>query len=350
MMKNQVKLWAVISVILCIITYDISCAGNHFNQDKRENSMENSDFVLNEAISRCKQGNQSDLARLYADLNREDFLISLDGQEIYSQQQNPPNLWKLLRCLARQATATMGSDNFVNLANSQLYSRDNPDGALRRALLIQACGHMDSASSALIDVLTKEIRQGDYFEALASRALARMGTKDSLEALWRNIFDPKTTVIPEFSRKIVWTNYTYEIGERRDKPPVLSFLLDRLYLTDARDAAVRCITDDLIDRGSDPQQFISLAPLNKQTPHGIELAHTLSAWIIANGVDLKEFEDFTAITRRLPDLLGIKPTEPASGEPVEVKRWTIEQFERALKVESDHQRQKEIQEVLNALK
>ncbi len=43
--------------------------------------------------------------------------------------------------------------------------------------------------------------------------------------------------------------------------------------------------------------------------------------MIVKGEEIKAYHDFKAVTVRVPDLLGIKPSEPISANPDDVKQW-----------------------------
>ena len=114
---------------------------------------------------------------------------------------------------------------------------------------------------------------------------------------------------------------------------------------------MNCITaEKIIEVDSEPMFNILLAPLNNKTENGIDLAKAISVWMINHGEDLKEYEDFTAISKRVTDLLGLKESESSSGKAGDVSAWVIDQLGRALKVESDSDRKKQIQAALIDLK
>jgi hypothetical protein len=350
-MLHCIYLYVCTFIVILLYACTPVNSANALKQNKGNKIMADSNLVLQNALARCEKDDPNELDRLFADLNNENFLMSLDDITAYQQQSGLNNLEQLLRCLAEKAVLdNKVNDHFVMLSKSQLYARENNDGAMRRTVLIHTSGYVSFAADSLIRFLEEEIVKGDNFEYFASRALGRIGTNASLAVLWNKIYDPQKTVLPEIARLSVWEGYTYELGEYRDRLPVFSFLVDRLYSTHARNTVIQCITDDVIERRPEPEYHIILAPLNEKTPNGVNLANKLSHWLIIKGEELKKFYDFKAITKRVPDLLGIKPTEPASGEANEVKRWAVEQFERALKVESDSERKRQIQAALKGLK
>jgi len=307
--------------------------------------------TLQNALLRCRNGDDSELAQLLNNLKDLDFLTKIDDPTASEEGYMPVNLRKLLISAAENIAMTKSADAIVYLANSPYYAMVDFDGTLRRHVLIEAAGHVVKPNVQLLRFLEKEVavEEGDN-RMVAVGALSDIGTPEAINILRDRVFSSIVSAEEDELLELNLYQYTIELGRNRDKMPVLTFMLDSLYQQGLEEPVTECIVEDFIKRGPDQEHHVKLAPLTKETPNAITIAHKMIHWMILNGEELEEWGDFTGIASRISVLLGLDPTEPGSGESHDVRSWAIERFENALETESDENRRREIQNALNALK
>lgn len=304
---------------------------------------------LEEQLNRCKHGDSQSVVGMYGDLVNISYIETLDSRADYEDDKWPLNLKEVLICLAQRPKF---ADKFVALTNTPLYKRTTPANALRLDVLIMASGYSPISNMGMLSFLENQLVSRQPEQSLIFQALARIGTQESVNLLWKYLYNPGTSLMPEHQRESSLYVFVLELGEHRDKMPILSLLLDALFRIGLQSDVIRAIGDDVIEMGPQAEYNIHGASLNRQTPNSPMLARKIGTWMIANGKELEKVGGDSAITgfsNRLSDLLGVRQSEPTSSEPGAVKTWVREQFQRAFAAEDDEQRKSTIQTEMKQL-
>jgi len=251
-------------------------------------------------------------------------------------------------CLAQKTNAPSAADGFADLANSALYARTDEQGTLRRDALLAASGYLTAPNARVLSFLDKDVTVDGLKRSRAVHALSRIGTPEATSLLWQHVFNTQSSVIPESLRDIYLPNFAMELGEFRNRPAVLSFLLNTLYYSELKNVALRCITEDVIERSPEYEFNIKAAPLNQQTPNSVALAQILSKWLIKNAPDLHPTQ-VQPVSRRITSLLGVPVSPPATNDRQKIRAWVTEVFRAAVNQAQDVNRKKEVQAAMGAL-
>jgi hypothetical protein len=266
----------------------------------------------------------------------------LDAPAVYNDRVIPPDLLRCLQYLAENTNQPTVVAGFSKLADSPLYARNDASGTLRRSALIIASGHLTQPDKKILTFLENEVVTDKTKRALAIYSLLKIGTPESVSIVSRRIFNPQTCVIPEHHRWTDLPEYTLMMAEFRDRPAVLSLLLDQLYRTEHRSKVLLCLYGDRIERNSNIAFKITSAPLNENTADSITLAKMIAVWLEQNASDLEE-DEFEPITHHVPQLLGVKEVLLPVQESLAIKKWAASLFQQAWKQSDDPERKQQLQ-------
>jgi hypothetical protein len=334
------------TLILITVILVCGCDKNNLPQpvkeDKENVKMDNMEMVLHQIMKQCQNTDSQSLESMFQKLHNPGFLSQLDALEVYNDHLDPPTLLKILQCLTENHNQPVVVVGLGKLADSPLYARNDAKGTLRRNVLIAASGHLTQPDKKILTFLEKEVVIDGEKRSAAVYALSKIGTSESLAILSKHVFNPQTCVIPENLREIYLPNFTMEMAEFRDRPAVLSFLMDQLYRTEPRSEVLVGLIEDRIERSPEHKYHIHAAPLNRETANSVVLAKLIAVWLIQNSTDLEEYQ-YVPIARRVPDLLGIEnaPTPPQEG--LAIKKWAASLFQQAWKQSDDPERKQQLQ-------
>jgi len=348
MMKTKILKILILTAAVLVC----GCDKNNLPQPTKENmenaKMDNTEMDLYQIMKQCQTTDPQSLDSLLQKCNDPGFLSQLDKPAVYEDDLDPPTLLKVLQCLAENPNQPAVTAGLGKLADSPLYARSDAKGTLRRNVLIVASGNLTQPNKKILAFLENEVVIDGEKRAAAVHALSKIGVPESLAVLSKHIFQPQTCVIPENLREIYLPNFTMEMGKFRDRQAVLSLLLDQLYQTELRSEVLLCLTKDRIERSPEHKFHIMTAPLNEKTANSAALAKKIAVWLIQNAPDLKE-DEFAPITKRVPDLLGVKDAQLPAQEGSAIKQWAKKLFQEALKQSDDSERKQQLQLQLNNL-
>lgn len=339
--------------ILILIAAVLACGCDKMDrprpvEDDKENAkMDNMEMALHQIMKQCRSTDPQTLESMFKKLNDPGFLSQLDANTVYEDASNPPTLLEVLKCLAENPNQPVVAAGLGKLADSPLYAHNDAKGALRRNVLIIASGYLTQPGAKILAFLENEVVKYSDKREFAVNALSRIGTPQSMTILTKHIFNPSTCVIPKHLREIYLTNFTLELAEFRNRPTVLSFLLDQLYQTKLRNEVLVCLIEDQIARDAERITLIIAAPLNRETANSVVLAKLIAVWLIQNSTDLEEYQ-YVPITRRVPDLLGIENAQTPPQEGSAIKKWAANLFQQAWKQSDDPERKQQLQLSLTA--
>lgn len=320
------------------------------NKKGQEVKMTSQNFNLESLISRCENADENEIRTISADLSNPSFINSLADQESYNRETAPKNLSKALQSLAKNKNTAAVSNAFLLLSKSPLYAPQEVDNFVRRIALIEESGNMTNPSSAWITFLEQELIKGSVLGTSATQALVQIASNNALVVLLNRIFSPQTTKLQEYEYSIIVSIQTYKLAVKRDRPVVLSFLVNQLFrIPETQAAVLTTISQNKILYNPQEEMAVHLPPLDAETPNSIELAKILTLWLNKNGESLYESDDFPALTKRIPDLLDLEPTQPAGGKSEDIKKWAAELFQQAWQQSDDPQRKEQIQLARSAL-
>lgn len=303
---------------------------------------------LQDAIARCESGDAKRIDPLLEDLRDEKYLDRLDDDAVYQERVIPPNLRRVLESLGDTRSPKV-ADAFVALSKLKPYSRTDSRGSLRRFALIEGAGHA-RPNPALIAMLDEAVVEDGKYRVNAVGALAGLGSPEALATLWKHVFGPQNRVIPEEQADIYLPIFTTFLGQYRNRPAVLSFMLDELPKVGLRREVVRCLVEDVVQHAPDPHGHYRMAPLEADTEGAIGLAGILARWLVANAEDLGDPPSVRAIAGRVAALLGVQPATPLADDPAETRPWLAAVFQRASAQESDPKRRSAIEAARSSLK
>lgn len=309
--------------------------------------MDNMEMTLHQTMKQCQNTDPQSIESLFQKLNNPDFLSRLDAPAVYNDLLIPPALLKLLQCLAENTNQPAVVAGLGKLADSPLYARNDAKGTLRRSALIIASGHLTQPDKKILVFLENEVVIDVEKRALAVYTLSKIGTPESVTVLSKHIFSPQACVIPEHLRLIYLSKFAMRMAEFRDRPAVLSLLLDQLYRTELRSEVLLCLIEDRIERNPNPAFHIIGAPLNENTANSVAMAKMIAVWLIKNSSDL-EVDEFAPIATRVSDMLGIEDALTPEQEGTAIKKWAATLFQQAWKQTDDDERKQQLQQSLAA--
>ncbi len=339
-----------ICVVLIVTLMPSGCASTAANQQTKNALAGDKPMfasLYDDVLQQCKSGDDSTLKTVYQQLGDNKFLNSIEDENA-SGEYLPLNLKNMLECIASNTKMTRAAQAFTLLADHPLYQMSDDDSSKRRRLLVLSAGHLAMADAPVIAFLRGELSLHDELNRnSAVESLARIASPESMAVLQETVFNQQAAIQDEVTLKIIYHANAITVAQFRDKPEVLSFLLEFLFHLNIRTTVEKSIVEDSLKRG--PDKVVSLPPLDKDAEHSVELARMLGHWIIKNRDYLFEWSNPSAFAGRVSKLLGIEFDDSKYFNKQEINAWVTYQFFNAAKVEEDGARKALLQNIINEM-
>ncbi|REL27690.1 hypothetical protein DXX93_14745 [Thalassotalea euphylliae] len=282
--------------------------------------------TMQKAEQLALKGNAQQVTQLIQDLANTDFLEVIDPPvQANTTVKATDNLTLLLRHLFSRKDIIGITDSVLWLAQQPTFSAEFEPGTFRHAALVEASGSAQEETAQLMAFLQAA---SNRYQQYAVKALAQLGSQAAVSLIWQLIYSEQS-VLDAVEKEIFTKYYTGWLGVYRDRPPVLSLLVNHVYTTSARQLVITVLAEDLFRSRPDPKYHIPLAQLNQSVDNAVQLAVIIAKWFIFNAEDIGPAQHQQKIAQRIVDLVGAEDVELVAYDAVELRKWIQAVFESA---------------------